>query len=326
MSYPAAMFVSRTNSSPLFPSARSTQSVGHISLLKPTLLRIVLIKPVLSLPSDSSCPSVSPHRRATGSIHLGDATRTAWPTLRNMPQDGGIQHLQLTHNEFNPSPVDIVVVRLLLQSVRVGGRTNLPPEIALEILALANYYPRLSSNVAKTCEYHADDFWVSGPWAEVAGLYLTSPPLPAVAVQARWITFQVMGADQGWADFGGHGTYHNSHTWYEASILRPVATSDAIGTSACPEDAITDTFRAPIEAREKLAAQGWDFVENRNRVVWKVHNNITACADYNRYRVDWVLGVPAEIDDPRATGDGENFLELLQPGDRVALWARAEVR
>ncbi|EAQ87524.1 predicted protein [Chaetomium globosum CBS 148.51] len=70
---------------------------------------------------------------------------------------------------------------------------------------------------------------------EVAGLYLTSPPLLAATphrnqkIRVRWVSFQTRGADQGCASLGGEGTYHNSHTWYAASILRPIAGMPLVG-------------------------------------------------------------------------------------------------
>lgn len=60
-------------------------------------------------------------------------------------------------------------------------------------------------------------------------------------------------------------------------------------------------------------------MENNGTVVWRVHNNITARRVYRRYRVDWVKGIPTQVDDSRAMGDGQGFLELLRGGDLVAL-------
>lgn len=57
------------------------------------------------------------------------------------------------------------------------------------------------------------------------------------------------------------------------------------------------------------------------------HNHVvTARRAWRDYRIDWVAGVPTDVQDPLAMGDGRGFLESLVPGDKIALWARAEVR
>ena len=52
---------------------------------------------------------------------------------------------------------------------------------------------------------------------------------------------------------------------------------------------------------------------------------VTASEDWRDYRVDWSADTPTEIEVPGAVGDGEGFLSALMPGDKIALWARAEV-
>ncbi|KAI3326740.1 hypothetical protein HD806DRAFT_520478 [Xylariaceae sp. AK1471] len=191
------------------------------------------------------------------------------------------------------------------------------------ILSLASYHPCRLSIRQLEAKYRADEFWRPGPQASIAGLYLTVATLsvPDTIARAKSITFQMKAADQGWADNGGKGTYHNSHTWYEASILRPQSKASAVA-------ALTNTdmgnFRTPGEAGDYLRNHGWDMVESNGTVVWRVHNNITACSEYKHYRVDWVAGIPTEVEDPRAMGNGQGFLGLLRPDDVVALWARAE--
>ncbi|KAI0904758.1 hypothetical protein F4823DRAFT_613824 [Ustulina deusta] len=230
--------------------------------------------------------------------------------------------LPLTRPGFNPTVDDVIDVRRMLTELGIGNHT-VPMEIALMILSLASYHPCQSSIKQVEVIYKADDFWRPGPEASIAGLYMTVATLsvPATTARAKSITFQMKGADQGWADNGGEGTYHNSHTWYEASILRP--RSD-VSTAAALANTDLGNFRTPGAARDHLRNHGWDMVENNGTVVWRVHNNITACSQYVHYRVDWVAGIPTEIDDPRAIGDGQGFLWLLRPDDVVALWARAE--
>ncbi|RWA04784.1 hypothetical protein EKO27_g10324 [Xylaria grammica] len=233
-----------------------------------------------------------------------------------------VPHLQLTRTGFNPTVEDVIDVRSTLTALGIGNNT-IPMEIALMILSLASYYPRQSNSRQEGAIYVANQFWSSGPWATVTGIYLTLATLsvPSTTARAKSITFQMRAADQGWADNGGHGTYHNSHTWFEASILRPRSEAS---TAAVLSNTVMGNFPTPREARDYLRDHGWDMVDRNGVVVWKVHNNITARSVYNSYRVDWVAGVPTKVDDPQAMGDGQGFLELLRPDDIVVLWARAE--
>ncbi|KAI1420069.1 hypothetical protein F5Y12DRAFT_163924 [Xylaria sp. FL1777] len=231
-------------------------------------------------------------------------------------------HLQLIRTGFNPTVDDVIEVRRILTELRISNHT-VPMEIALMILSFASYHPCQSSIKRLKVEYEADEFWKPGPEASIAGLYLTAATLsvPATTARPKSIIFQMKAADQGWADNGGEGTYHNSHTWYEASILRPRSEES---TATALANTRMKNFPTPGEARDHLRSHGWDVVESNGTIVWRVHNNITACSRYRHYRVDWVAGIPTKVDDPRAMGDGQGFLELLGPGDVVVLWARAE--
>ncbi|KAI1747636.1 hypothetical protein F4782DRAFT_520236 [Xylaria castorea] len=233
-------------------------------------------------------------------------------------------HLRPTRTGFNPTVDDVIDVRRILTELGMGmGNHTVPMEIALMILLLASYHPRQSSIKQLEAIYAADEFWRPGPDASIAGLYLTVATLsvPDNVARAKSITFQMRAADQGWADNGGDGTYHNSHTWYEASILRPRSEAS---TAAALTATDMGNFRTPGEARDHLRDHDWDMVENNGTVVWRVHNNITACREYRNYRVDWVRGIPTPVDDPRAIGDGQGFLESLRRDDVIVLWARAE--
>ncbi|KAF2965035.1 hypothetical protein GQX73_g8542 [Xylaria multiplex] len=231
--------------------------------------------------------------------------------------------LQLVRTGLNPTVEDVFEARRILTQLGTNNHT-VPMEIALMILSLASYHPYQSSIKQLEAIYKANDFWKPGPQASVAGLYLTMATLPIsdTIARAKSITFQMEAADQGWATFGGEGTYRNSHTWYEVSILRPQSTAS---TAASLANTDIENFPTPQEARVQLRNHGWDMVENDGTVTWKVHKNITASSEYRHYRVDWVAGIPTEVDDPGAMGDGQGFLALLRPGDVVALWARAEV-
>ncbi|KAI1114307.1 hypothetical protein F5Y14DRAFT_172207 [Nemania sp. NC0429] len=232
------------------------------------------------------------------------------------------ERLQLTRRGFTPTVDDVINVRRILTNLGVNNH-KIPMEIALMILSFASYHPYQSSIRESEALYRADTFWLPGPEASIAGLYLTLTTLsvPEDVARVKSITFQTRAADQGWATFGGEGTYENSHTWYEVSILRPRSEAPAAATLT---DTDVEVFRDPGTARDYLRSRGWAMVENNGSVVWRVHNNVTACDRYNYYAVRWTAGIPTQVHDPRAAGDGEGFLELLRPGDVVALWARAE--
>lgn len=166
----------------------------------------------------------------------------------------------------------------------------------------------------------------------IAALYLSSQRIPTGLriTTPRRIVFQTRAADQGFASFGGEGTFGNSHTWFEASILKPWAGSG--GHTIEADTALEEVFDGDntwwdvSHARGDLRSNGWDFVEGENgRLTWKVCNNLTACATFRNYRVEWTRGVATEVEDERAVGRGEGFLKLLKPGYKVVLWARAEV-
>ncbi|KAI0103375.1 hypothetical protein GGR51DRAFT_254810 [Nemania sp. FL0031] len=231
-------------------------------------------------------------------------------------------HLQLTRPGFNPTVNDVIIARCILSGLRIG-RQLIPIEIALEILAFASYHPCQSSIKQVEATYEANEFWRPGPEASVAGLYLTltSLAIPPTVARPKAITFQMKAADQGWADFGGEGTYENSHTWYEASILRQQSENTSVAALTSPD---MENFRTPEDAREHLRSRGWDMVEGNGTVVWRVHNGVTASSQYRHYRVDWVKGITTQVDDPRAMDDGQGFLDTLEPDNVVVLWARAE--
>lgn len=162
----------------------------------------------------------------------------------------------------------------------------------------------------------------------IAGLYLTTEIIPTQMrnIIPQRIIFQTQAADQGWADNGGHGTFVNSHTWFEASILRPwSADGEDNGNKELPEGGQPDKWWDVTRAREDMRSRGWDFVEGEGgRLTWRVCNNLTACRRFRNYKVEWRRGVVTEVGDEKAVGKGEGFLELLTPGCVVALWARAE--
>lgn len=154
--------------------------------------------------------------------------------------------------------------------LRLRDKSHLPLEMALSILAHAEYQPRIVNSRVEQRQYRADDFWEPGPQASVAALYLTTQALPPHFRRASSITMQMRSADQGWATFGGDGTYENSHTWFEVCILRPLHPG---GAHQPLEAQMPQTFRSPGDANQELAQQGWSIVNHEGRDTWMVHHN-----------------------------------------------------
>lgn len=182
--------------------------------------------------------------------------------------------LQPAHLAFNPTCQDVIIAERMLRK-----QGHLPPEITLSILEHADYHPRAMSSRAEEREYRANDFWEPGPQASVAALYLTTRTLPSYFRRASGITLQMRSADQGWATFGGDGTYENSHTWFEVCILRPLPSATASsppisgGVRQPLEVQLPQTFRSPRDAYQELEQQGWRMVTYDGRDTWMVHHN-----------------------------------------------------
>ena len=148
-------------------------------------------------------------------------------------------------------------------------------------------------------------------------LCLVSPPLPPAppgnegAIKATWVTFQVRSAS--YSSFSAN----NTPTRYEASILRPIAQSAQFS-------ALEDIRFLSDDAREVLHQRGWDIVEHNGKSMWKIYNNKNTLRGIICKRVTWVTGISTKVGNSLAVGDGAGFLETLEEGDRIALWARAE--
>ncbi|KAF5668245.1 ubiquitin ligase [Fusarium denticulatum] len=208
------------------------------------------------------------------------------------------------------------------------------PELARPIISLV-YNPWLATRRDDRQDYRAQalDHGFDDEHS-IAAWYLSTEPIPEPTTEGlsmvtpQRIVFQTRAADQGWATFGGDGTFENSHTWFEASILRSVGQGCQQNESNAPKDALRDRSWWDIaDAREDLRAQGWEFVEGENgRLSWRVCNNLTASSEFRNYTVEWRRNIVAAAEDERAIGNGEGFLQLLGPGCIVVLWARAEQR
>ncbi|KAI2618050.1 hypothetical protein GGS26DRAFT_391730 [Hypomontagnella submonticulosa] len=233
---------------------------------------------------------------------------------------------------YHPTILDAERARLLLQTGLQP--TSLPPELAIHIVSLG-YNPW--GAYRRVCELqfeagrHPGEWDGNGDAFSVAGLYLSTGRIPRGGnrtVVPERVVFQTRAADQGWATWGGEGTFGNSHTWFEASILRPIPGTEGVGTGRdgpLEEVFAGETWWDVRAAGDALREKGWEFVQAPDgRVAWRVCNNITACSDYQNYKVEWKRGVETVVEDEMAVGRGEGFLESLGPGCVVVLWARAQ--
>ncbi|KAK2612299.1 hypothetical protein QQS21_001725 [Conoideocrella luteorostrata] len=216
------------------------------------------------------------------------------------------------HVPFHPTVQESRIVRHILEKC-------VPTEIALLIMHLG-YSPWLARRRAEAKEYQS-----LAPEPNIAGIYLsTTTPIPR-GFRSNRIIFQTRAADQGWATFGGEGTFNNSHTWFDASILRPLAPRAQENEHMVLEHAMANEWNDIASARDALHERGWTFVVSQDgSITWRVCNNVTAEENHRNYRVEWARGVPTQVENELAEGKGEGFLELLQPGCIVVLWARAE--
>ncbi|EIW51742.1 uncharacterized protein TRAVEDRAFT_75541 [Trametes versicolor FP-101664 SS1] len=163
-----------------------------------------------------------------------------------------------------------------------------------------------------------------------ARLCMLTPPLPHGAPGETWrakaVVWDVEGHDQGW---GGErpGTFDAAYSWYEATIIRPTSSADALSdhprrTLASCWDTLNRPHCSPETARPLLTSLGYTFVEAGadSGPAWFVQRNRVARGKFARYHVEWSTDGAVL---PPGSGPGAGFLEALRPGDVVALWMRA---
>lgn len=187
----------------------------------------------------------------------------------------------LPRSDLNLTTTDVLIARLILRGLQLRALPRLPEEIAQHILSLAAYRPRTVRHCVAPREYPIDGLWqreAAGPVARVAGLYMTTDPLPRSCRGATRVTLQARGAHVPlcgvWVpDDGGSGrfaTYHVRETWLEVCVLRRANDDDddddgAVGTVDVGEDSrlesvVTTTFRSLDGAAQDLHERGWDIV------------------------------------------------------------------
>ena len=81
-----------------------------------------------------------------------------------------------------------------------------------------------------------------------------------------------------------------------------------------------------LEVQELMHSAGWSMVANGDGFVWRLQSNCVGQAEAERHVFEWSVderGVDAEAQS-HGSGDGDGFVEALQPGDRIGVWMQAK--
>ncbi|KAJ7862174.1 hypothetical protein B0H13DRAFT_1900232 [Mycena leptocephala] len=244
------------------------------------------------------------------------------------PTTSDVSHPTVSSSDiFSPSVQDLV-------SARDACRRFFPLEIVFRILDLADYWVRTTSARAhwhRVCTFNShgyDAALCSLVTAPVLGRARQGSETDDIRLKVMRVKFTTISHDPG-VNWNVRGAYPEINaSWFEAAILRPslmpggtvpVATpapyewltgaADSPTTPPCqwltraiaspiPMLAI-DGYSPSIEVRDASGSSRWT-VQRNHTVTWGADNAAT-------------LGA----------GDGEGFLEKLEPGDRIAVIARA---
>lgn len=216
-----------------------------------------------------------------------------------------------------PSNGDVLSVKFILNRY---CKYFLPVEIIDDILDCAQYWPGIHTKCSLE-EHAAAHLQVGQPFDNADWCYVVSPPVPQ-DVKVRAVRFVTESCDQGWGGEPGHrGTYNGSWTWFEAAIIRgdPWWLNEVLeGPIDLCRSALAEDVRSAARAAEVRSHE-----EEGSR--WHIGVNVTAEDSYKEHTNVW-----------RRTDEGikqqsmrgllglsHEFVGLLEPGDRVALMARA---
>ncbi|KAK0451418.1 uncharacterized protein EV420DRAFT_1274146 [Desarmillaria tabescens] len=209
------------------------------------------------------------------------------------------------HEDHIPSDDDVISVKRILNS-------HLPVEIIDDILDLAQYWPhvreRRRMEVKAAADHQAGETFPKAEWC-----YIVSPPIPQDA-KVHTVKFVIESRDQGSGGEPEHqGTYEGSWTWFEAAIIRgepwwlrkvltmPVDLYREEDGSHVPQDVRSAARAAEVRSREEDETR-W----HEHTIVWPRTDE-----EIEQHPMRGLIGLSHE------------FVRLLEPGDRVALMARA---
>ncbi|KIJ91402.1 hypothetical protein K443DRAFT_686062 [Laccaria amethystina LaAM-08-1] len=222
---------------------------------------------------------------------------------------------ELHSDQYHPSSENEVL------DVQRALMNLIPAELADLIIDYAQYWPRLAScreaNPPITIDSTTD---LGGAPNDVFQFYLvTDRPIPGwrdsdlkVVRKVRKVVFRIWSRDQGWGgDDGLVGEYEGSWTWFEAAICRGEEQPFLVHRPDFSSSSVPTTRRGDLNPDTSK--------------VWHLQSNIRASANEALHEVVWT-----DVDDSKlnawketGSGDGRGFVRLLQPGDKIAVIARA---
>ncbi|KAF1946466.1 hypothetical protein EJ02DRAFT_394123 [Clathrospora elynae] len=249
--------------------------------------------------------------------------------IRNLlPSRASLFGLPERTGPFTPTYDDVRHARALLKALK------LPTELVLEILEYAKYWP------AQKFKYRPNHPIVTSalggnPSAATICLeanIFSNPTLDEIRQgrerpKIRSLEFDFVSHDQGWTSENTQGTYSTS-SWLELSILRPVSNTN----SHLPKPRLVNRWDgSPLDFHTNMSARGWSLVkrpesalqgpqEGEGDFAWYLQGNRVAVGS-KKYHVKWS---EQGCEGNEGAGKGEGFLQALQDGDRILVWARAK--
>ncbi|KAH6905061.1 hypothetical protein BKA70DRAFT_1108445, partial [Coprinopsis sp. MPI-PUGE-AT-0042] len=201
---------------------------------------------------------------------------------------------------------------------------HLPIEIIHLILDKAEYWPRLlaqreSEPPLRICNPISD---------KVLHTVISFPGIPESCLthesrmKLRRVVFHILSHDQGWGgDPNLTGRFEGSWTWFEASIIRGEIHRLLEGASENAKSGPGVPFRVPNPSNGEK--------------VWHLQSNVRASPSHaEMHEVVWDLTQDASLTSPSLIGQsdllktkgwpGSRFRRRVQPGDRIAVFARAQ--
>lgn len=209
------------------------------------------------------------------------------------------------------------------------AQTQAAPPTTIRVLIPQNSFPTASQhgcNMAVS-NSRSDPFEVyasSQPSHSKSVLYLLSDPVPE---RVNYVRFAIESHDQGWSgDAAHHGTYRHSHTWFEITVFRTLHHNEP----QAPSHILNCSFDQPVDCLAVLRSLGWtlqastpDGADSTARYIWPLQHNMHANGTVKRHCITWSRRSKSKISEEDSSGNGEDFISTLVPGDRIGVWARA---
>ncbi|KAF2018294.1 hypothetical protein BU24DRAFT_421275 [Aaosphaeria arxii CBS 175.79] len=222
------------------------------------------------------------------------------------------------HHHYTPDYDDVRAARTILQSLK------LPTELVLDILDRARYWPcahfvTRNRKSVKSGMNIVSEICFEGPVFPPSVL----ESFQGEKVKLKEISWYIMSKDQGWTSEGTEGTFQ-THSWTDVSILRPLGDSRDPCLSAVE---LARTFGEVTELMDILSPRGWTMVPHQTddglSHTWRLQGNRVAGQNPESYHITWSQDENRVIADDGA-GNGKGFIDLIQEGDRVVVWARCQ--